>query len=70
MAVLEETSESGGRCFIWHTHRTTTGEMVAEHSTIHGTGHAWSGGNRRSTYTDTRGPNASREILRLFMEQL
>ena len=70
MAVLEETGETGGRCFTRHTHRTTAGELVAEHWTIHGTGHAWSGGSRRGSYTDTRGPDASREMLRFFMEQL
>lgn len=69
MAVLEETGETGGRCFTRHTHRTTTGEVVAEHWTVHGTGHAWSGGNRSGSYTDTRGPDASREMLRFFMEQ-
>jgi poly(hydroxyalkanoate) depolymerase family esterase len=69
MAMLEETGEASGRCFTRHIHRTMTGGVVAENWIIHGTGHAWSGGNASGTYTDPRGPDASREMLRFFMEQ-
>lgn len=69
MAVHEETGEASGRSFTRHTHRAGTGDVIAEHWTIHGSGHAWSGGNLRGSYTDTRGPDASREMLRFFMEQ-
>lgn len=67
LAVHEETGEDGGRSFTRHTHCGKRGEVVAEHWTIHGSGHAWSGGNLRGSYTDTRGPDASREMLRFFM---
>ena len=69
MTVLEETGEDSGRSFTRHTHCGKTGDVVAEQWTIHGTGHAWSGGNLRGSYTDTRGPDASREMLRFFMRQ-
>mgnify|MGYP000005530578 CR=1 FL=1 len=68
MAIVEETGEDSGRSFTRHTHRGETGDVVAEHWTIHGTGHAWSGGTLRGSYTDTRGPDASREMLRFFMQ--
>jgi len=69
IAVLEETGEDSGRSFTRHTHCGKTGDVVAEQWTIHGAGHAWSGGNLRGSYTDTRGPDASREMLRFFMRQ-
>jgi poly(hydroxyalkanoate) depolymerase family esterase len=67
LAVFEETGETSGRSFTRHTHQAKSGDVIAEHWTIHGTGHAWSGGNLRGSYTDTRGPDASREMLRFFM---
>jgi poly(hydroxyalkanoate) depolymerase family esterase len=66
--VIEETGESGGRAFTRHIHAAKSGIVLAEHWTVHDAGHAWSGGNRQGSYTDTRGPNASREMLRFFLK--
>jgi poly(hydroxyalkanoate) depolymerase family esterase len=68
-AMSEQTGEASGRSYTRHTHRGETGDVIAEQWTIHGTGHAWSGGNLHGSYTDTRGPDASREMLRFFMKQ-
>lgn len=43
-----------------------TGEIAGEQWMVHGLGHAWSGGDSAGTYTDSNGPNASREMLRFF----
>lgn len=48
------------------THTKADGSPLGEHWVVHGAGHAWSGGSAAGTYTDARGPDASREMLRFF----
>jgi poly(hydroxyalkanoate) depolymerase family esterase len=58
-----ETGEAGGRAYTRTVHR---GRPSLEHWLVHGAGHAWSGGSARASYTDPRGPDATREMLRFF----
>lgn len=56
-----------GRAYRRTTYRDATGRVVAEHWLVQGMGHAWSGGSPAGSYTEARGPDATREMLRFFM---
>ena len=60
-------SMHGGRAVSLTTHRGQDQPGHAELWIIHGSGHAWTGGNAQASYTDEAGPDASREMLRFFL---
>jgi len=55
-----------GHAFTLKAHWLEDGSPLGEHWVIHGAGHAWSGGSAEGSYTDPRGPDASREMMRFF----
>jgi poly(hydroxyalkanoate) depolymerase family esterase len=63
-----ETGEASGRNFTREIHRSACGALLAERWTVHGSGHAWSGGQRQGSYADAAGPDASGEMMRFFLE--
>jgi poly(hydroxyalkanoate) depolymerase family esterase len=67
LRAQRETGEARGRGYTRDIHRSATGAVLAERWTVHGSGHAWSGGQRQGSYADASGPNASAEMLRFFL---
>eukprot|EP01133_Synstelium_polycarpum_P005524 gene5524-6380_t len=59
-------SVPNGHRYTRTTHSQADGSPLGEYWVIHGAGHAWSGGSDSGSYTDGKGPDASREMLRFF----
>jgi poly(hydroxyalkanoate) depolymerase family esterase len=58
----------GGHAYSRTLYVDARGVDALEHWTIHGAGHAWSGGSPAGSFTDPRGPDATREMLRFFLD--
>jgi poly(hydroxyalkanoate) depolymerase family esterase len=69
---IETSTEQGvapaGRAYSRTLYRDRAGKTIFEDWRLHGAGHAWSGGSGAGSYTDPRGPDASREMVRFFLQ--
>ena len=71
-ATLRTRAENGrvpgGHDYTRVLHAGADGRTMIEQWVIHGARHAWAGGNPAGSYTDPRGPDATGEMLRFFLE--
>jgi poly(hydroxyalkanoate) depolymerase family esterase len=67
--TVEEGKVPHGHAYTRAVQHDRDGKVIAERWVVHGAGHAWSGGNLDGSYTDPKGPNAAREMIRFFYTQ-
>jgi poly(hydroxyalkanoate) depolymerase family esterase len=60
---------SGGMSYTRTVYADESGQPILEQWVLHGAGHAWSGGSSAGSYTEPRGPDASREMMRFFLQR-
>ncbi len=64
--TVEQGRRPGGRAYSRTIHADAAGLAVLEHWTVHGAGHAWSGGCPSSRFADPDGPDAADAMMRFF----
>ena len=67
-ASARQGVSDGGRRYRTTAHLHGDGHSLAEHWEIDGAGHAWAGGHAAGSYTDPSGPDASRQMMRFFLQ--
>ena len=65
--TVTEGTSPGGMAYTRTIRSDASGRPVLEHWRLRGAGHAWSGGSAAGSYTEPRGPDASREMIRFFL---
>lgn len=66
--AIQKTFETGGRTWKQKVFLDPTGLPFVEQWLVDGAGHAWFGGKPAGSYTDPKGPDASREMVRFFLD--
>ena len=66
--TVERGQVANGHAYTRSIYHDAAGQPVAEHWLVHGGGHAWSGGSSDGSFTDPKGPDATKEMIRFFSE--
>jgi len=66
--TVQRGKVANGHAYTRTVYRDSNGGASAEHWLVHGAGHAWSGGSSTGSFTDPKGPDAAREMIRFFLE--
>lgn len=66
--ITEQGQAPGGHTYSRVIYNDPEDVTICEHWRIHQAGHAWAGGSPSGSYTDPMGPDASREMVRFFLE--
>jgi poly(hydroxyalkanoate) depolymerase family esterase len=66
--TLSSGEAPGGIRYTRTVPADASGQSILEQWVLHGAGHAWSGGSSAGSYTEPRGPDASREMMRFFLQ--
>jgi poly(hydroxyalkanoate) depolymerase family esterase len=67
-ASVSRGEAPGGISYTRTVQTDESGRPMLEQWVLHGAGHAWSGGSAAGSYTEPRGPDASREMMRFFLQ--
>ena len=67
LRVAQKRGSAGGRPYTRTSFLAANGDCMIDYWLIDGAGHAWSGGRASGSYTDAKGPDASAEMVRFFL---
>jgi poly(hydroxyalkanoate) depolymerase family esterase len=66
--TASDRGRAGGRDYTTTVYKDAGGRTRIEHWVLHGAAHAWSGGSAEGSFTDAKGPDASAQMLRFFLD--